>query len=635
MLLAYSAKEGTVALDGKGRNSPYVGALLQFLEEPGLEVGLMFRKVRDAVLESTGGNQEPFAYGSLSARGTYFIPPASDGQGDGTTAAKFNAEVEYWRTINAIEDPADRMAALVDYKERFPDGVYAGLADLRLRNLGESSTESDEPTSMESSEVVETELGLGRDERRRIQRALSSAGFESGHPDGLFGPRTRAAIREWQKAQGLEPTGYLDAVGLDALFASDSDPKSVRLAAARPLTVSDPSTIVLASGLRLSDWVLLAEDRLASGDYRSLLVEGTGHIREHGTHTTVETIVSRSLEGLVNGIPVKDEASARSALVMLKQIRDVVGERVELVGIEATARVRLGQFPEGVEAYRSWLRLAPVDHPERRRMLARLQQAERGERGPIVGEVFRDCDEGCPELVVVPSGSFMMGSPLDESGRDQDEGPVREVTIPEAFAVGVFEVTFDEWESCRRDGGCSHSPDDKIWGRGKRPVINVSWEDAQGFVDWLSSKTGKSYRLLSESEWEYAARGETSTQFHFGETLSTEQANYDGGHIYGSGQKGRYRRQTVPVGRFPPNSFGLHDVHGNVFEWVEDCWHNDYRGATGDGKAWTRGGNCTLRVMRGGSWNYHPWKLRSAYRERRVSGYRGSYTGLRVARNLD
>ena len=189
-----------------------------------------------------------------------------------------------------------------------------------------------------------------------------------------------------------------------------------------------------------------------------------------------------------------------------------------------------------------------------------------------VGEVFRDCPE-CPELVVVPAGSFRMGSPSHEEGRDDDEGPVHEVRIAEPLAVGVYEVTFSEWDACMRGGSCGgHRPSDRGWGRGNRPVIHVSWEDAQAYVRWLSRKTGEAYRLLSEAEWEYVARAGTATPFHCGSTLSTSQANYDGSFTYGSGRKGTYRGKTVPVGSFAPNRFGVYDVHGNVWEspWSED-----------------------------------------------------------------
>ena len=249
------------------------------------------------------------------------------------------------------------------------------------------------------------------------------------------------------------------------------------------------------------------------------------------------------------------------------------------------------------------------------------------------GEKFRDCAD-CPELVVVPSGSFMMGSPGSEAGRYDDEGPVRRVTIAHPFAVGVYEVTFEEWDACVSGGGCGgHRPDDWGWGRGKRPVMNVSWNDAKGYVRWLSGETGEAYRLLSEAEWEYVARAGTTGPFHTGATISTEQANYDGNYIYGSGRKGRYREQTSRVGMFSVNAFGLHDVHGNVWEWVEDCWNRSYHGAPEDGRAW-ESGDCSARVLRGGSWGSEPRLLRSAVRGWSSSGDRSSDAGFRVARTL-
>ena len=215
------------------------------------------------------------------------------------------------------------------------------------------------------------------------------------------------------------------------------------------------------------------------------------------------------------------------------------------------------------------------------------------------GTVFQDCPE-CPEIVVVPSGEFMMGSPDSEPKRLDDEGPVHRVTIPAAFAVGKYEVTFEEWDACVSAGGCNHKPEDKGWGRGRLPVIYVSWDDAQEYVSWLSKKTGKTYRLLSEAEWEYVARAGTTTPFHTGEQISTSQANYDGNETYNGSSKGETRERTIPVGSFGANQFGLHDVHGYVWEWVQDCWNDNYKGAPSDGSAWTTG-DCEPRVLRGGS----------------------------------
>ena len=249
--------------------------------------------------------------------------------------------------------------------------------------------------------------------------------------------------------------------------------------------------------------------------------------------------------------------------------------------------------------------------------------------GPAVGERFSDCSV-CPEMVLVPAGSFLMGSPSSEEERLDNEGPVHRVTIPQPFAVGRYEVTFDQWDACVSEGGCSHVPHDAGWGRGNRPVVNVNWHDAGEYVDWLSDKTGKRYRLLSEAEWEYAARAGTRGPFHFGRTISTDQANYRGFYTYGGGSPGVYRARTVSVGRFPGNAFGLHDVHGNVWEWVEDCWHGNYQGAPSDGSAWTSGGDCEVRVIRGGSQGSRPKDIRSAIRSGNVAENRNKSNGFRV-----
>ena len=249
------------------------------------------------------------------------------------------------------------------------------------------------------------------------------------------------------------------------------------------------------------------------------------------------------------------------------------------------------------------------------------------------GSVFKDCSD-CPEMVVVPSGSFMMGSPTSEPGRYDNEAPVHRVTIPAAFAVGKYEVTFEEWDACVSSGGCrAYRPADEGWGRGRRPVINVSWDDAKSYVEWLSRETGKGYRLLSESEWEYVARAGTMTAFYTGARITASEAYFNGRLTYNGSSTGEDRRRTIPVGSFGPNQFGLHDVHGNVWEWVEDCWNGSYSGAPVDGEANTTG-DCSRRVLRGGSWFSRPRNLRSAIRNRFRIGYRSSFFGFRVARTL-
>ena len=243
---------------------------------------------------------------------------------------------------------------------------------------------------------------------------------------------------------------------------------------------------------------------------------------------------------------------------------------------------------------------------------------------------FRDCVD-CPLVVQVPAGSFLMGSPLTEAGRSADESPVHRVTFARPFVVGVYEVTFDEWDACHPGGGCSHNAPDHGWGRGDRPVVDVSWNDAKEYLRWLSSRTGHRYRLLSEGEWEYVTRAGTTTRFWWGDEIGKNRANC---RACGTG----WNMQTAPVGSFPANAFGLHEVHGNVWEWVEDCHNLHYVGAPVDGSAWTTG-DCERRIIRGGSYyDFDVSNLRSANRHldpALVTNYRGANLGFRVARDLN
>jgi formylglycine-generating enzyme required for sulfatase activity len=261
-----------------------------------------------------------------------------------------------------------------------------------------------------------------------------------------------------------------------------------------------------------------------------------------------------------------------------------------------------------------------------------IGEGERQCRSP--GQAFKDCPE-CPEMVVVKAGEFMMGSPLSEADRSNDEGPQRKVTIAKPFAVGKFEVTFAEWDACIAAGGCKNRPLDRGWGRGRRPVINVSWHDAKEYVSWLLTKTRKTYRLLSEAEWEYAARAGTTTEFSTGRTITTEQANFNGDYTYGGSAKGVNRQKTIEVGSLNrPNAFGLHDMHGNAWEWVEDCYQNNYAGRPIDGSA-NSSTDCNSRVLRGGSALNIPQYTRSAYRGRDAPYSLIGLQGFRVARTLE
>ncbi len=252
-------------------------------------------------------------------------------------------------------------------------------------------------------------------------------------------------------------------------------------------------------------------------------------------------------------------------------------------------------------------------------------------------ESFKECRD-CPTMVVIPAGKFKLGSPGGETDRDPDEGPRLNVTMSKPFAVGKFEVTFAQWDACVDDGGCNtYKPSDQEWGRERHPVINVSWYDARSYAAWLSKKTGKPYRLLSEAEWEYTARAGTDLAFWWGRALNGRQANFDRSTSRGNAGSSTAPRRTAPVKSFHANGWGLYDVHGNVWEWVADCWYANYSAKfKSDRRAGkpALGSNCKLRVMRGGGWNSPAKSLRSANRAHFVAKNDFFNLGFRIARTI-
>jgi formylglycine-generating enzyme required for sulfatase activity len=241
-------------------------------------------------------------------------------------------------------------------------------------------------------------------------------------------------------------------------------------------------------------------------------------------------------------------------------------------------------------------------------------------------DTFKECTD-CPEMIVVPAGKFTMGSPETEKGRDKNEGPQHGVTIAKPFAASMFDVTFGEWDACAAHGDCDPHIKDSGFGRGQQPVINVSWDDAQTYVAWLGRVTGKRYRLMTEAEWEYAARASTTTEYYWGDGIIKGNANCSNCGSQWDNKK------TSPVGSFSANAFGLYDMFGNVSQWMQDCPHDNYNRAPTDGSAWTSD-DCSGHVTRGGSWNYGSYSLRTAERDKEPTGLRSYGLGFRVARTL-
>ncbi len=248
-------------------------------------------------------------------------------------------------------------------------------------------------------------------------------------------------------------------------------------------------------------------------------------------------------------------------------------------------------------------------------------------------------EEAWPDMITLPAGEFVMGAPEGEEGRDGDERPQRRVTVPRPFALGRTAVTFAMWDAAMAAGFVPHAgtepPADWGWGRDDRPVIDVSWDDAQAYCRWLNQRLGLApgtYRLPSEAEWEYACRSGTKTPFSFGETISTKRANFDGRATYGKGRKGEYRGCTVAVGSLPANPWGLHEMHGNVWEWIEDAF-GPYPAQATDASPVVYSGFYP-RAVRGGCWSEPAQLLRSASRDKQLPGFQNYDISFRFARTL-
>ena len=239
-------------------------------------------------------------------------------------------------------------------------------------------------------------------------------------------------------------------------------------------------------------------------------------------------------------------------------------------------------------------------------------------------------------MMQIPAGTFLMGSPEDELERTEYEGPQHEVTIA-PFFMAAYPVTQAQWHFVANLPQVDRKlePEPSRFKGDLHPVEQVSWHEAVEFCDRLTRHTDFQYRLPTEAEWEYACRAGTTTPFHFGPTLSTDYANYDGADeqygAYGPGTRGEYRKETTPVDHFEgANPYGLYDLHGNVYEWCQDHWHGSYEGAPSDGSAWVEGGDSNRRVIRGGSWINYPWYCRSASRYGYNAENRDGYIGFRV-----
>jgi formylglycine-generating enzyme required for sulfatase activity/serine/threonine protein kinase len=440
-----------------------------------------------------------------------------------------------------------------------------------------------------------------------------------------------------------------------------------------PAVTQDPASLSdndSASNARTVERLLTAarqdvsEGRLASDSGESALAkyqevleldrnnrmaqQGINEIRDHYLEAIQQAFANNELDSVERILGIQQLSrllpqeferarSRREELILERQSRE---ETEQLVSEIQTQLRRLGQdiqvdgvFGEQtsrmIRAFESASQRETISGRPTAAILAALKSASEWPTPEQAAGI--ECSF-CPEMTEVPRGTFQMGSPQAELDRRPDEGPTRTVQI-EAFMLGVHPVTFEQWDACVTDGGCSHRPSDMGWGRGENPVINVHWYDIQEYLDWLRNRSGMDYRLPSEAEWEYAARASTTTRFYTGECITSEQANFNGSSPATGCATGDRSGRITPVGSFPANPWGFFDMHGNVLEWVSDCWNEDYADAPQDERPRLTG-DCSNGVLRGGSWYSEGSRVRSASRYRSARDFRLNTAGFRIARDL-
>ncbi|MDE0077675.1 MAG: SUMF1/EgtB/PvdO family nonheme iron enzyme [Caldilineaceae bacterium] len=473
---------------------------------------------------------------------------------------------------------------------------------------------------------------------RAAQSLLEALGYQPGPADGVWGQGTKAAYQAFLRDMGMPQTDTLTPQSLRALqaaaeqqgIAPNGDEKTTdgtTQTPAPPAANTPPplSPDALHNAAQAGDIEILKAAIATGVDVNARDSRGRTALM-HAVDKGYLLLVSELLEALAD-VNVRALDGATALFMAAAHGHTEIIELLMKAGADVSIRGPQGKTPVDVARARYGEVSTARETGEPQAVLVLLdgktwaQQAELERKRQEAEAKLRQLGI---DMVSIPAGIFRMGD-LSGEGWD-DEQPVHSVTLS-AFRLGKYEVTFAQWDACVADGGCNgYTPDDHGRGRSNRPVMDVSWDDVQSFIDWLNGKTRGKFRLPSEAEWEYAARAGTTTKYSWGDDIGSNRANCDNDNC---GDSWDY---TAPVGSFPANAWGLHDMHGNVYEWVQDCWNDNYEGAPTDGSAWTSG-DCGRRVVRGGSWNDSAWNLRSAYRNRGARADRSHNLGFRLAQD--
>lgn len=497
----------------------------------------------------------------------------------------------------------DSIAAYQAYLRNWPTGANVSNAESALSAKQEQARIAALSAAERQQEKV-----------RSAQRLLSALGYTIA-VNGQADARTTAVVRQFERSQSLPELGVVDDTLLLALI-KERDRRD------------DAAFVAAQSGGQISDYV---EYRRAWPTGRHIAkLDDLAWARAQSVGTAAALDVYA--QAFPSGAHIGEIAGLKRRIVADAQRRrdDQAWATATRAGTAAALDRYARSYPRGrhiskIAGLKS--QYAADAAAKERQRLATLRTK---------GHKFKDCTN-CPQMVTVPAGSFRMGSPSSEVSRHSNEGPQHTVRFQRPFAIGVYEVTFDEWDACVSAGGCKgYRPKDEGWGRGKRPVLHISYAQAKDYTSWLSRITGETYRLPTEAEWEYAARAGSRTVFSWGNAITKNNANYASNVAYNGGATSTSRSKTLPVGQLRPNAFGLYDVSGNVFERVQDCLHNSYTNAPTNGRAWMseNSGICEKYMARGGSWAGDPKYTRSASRVADPVAAANKYTGFRVVREL-